>query len=845
MYMSTTAYGSTYSVTVTVLFSGGSVQHTQNVTFDSGNYTGTTVNFTMPAMTAVQCNSIASVTAYAGDGRIFIKSVQYVTINYTPTTACTAPTSVGVNNAAPAPSASVILSWSGAGAGTNNAVVGYNIYRATSAGGTYYYLTNSATASVAVTSPSNVGSSYYYKVLTRGAAGATYYSGLSSAYAGLTTTVTACTAPTLTVDTELPEAGETVTLSGSGAAAGTNNAITGYKIYRSINGGASYSYLATVATTATSFSQSGLAIPGTAGDSYLFVVVTAGTISGFDSAQSNSVQITTVSAYCSAPTILTLSAQITAIKPTLAWSGAAPGADNAITEYEIEYAESTDEMTWGAWTALKTVASTARAGSTLVDISATLGNYRIYRIKTHGAAGADYYSDWSASSASVRTASSTVSESQTPKLIVYEYPHIVAGVEKGPYPLGMLTRYNTLIVHRKYWGISELSLSTPFSEATNELLVCWNLIGIAGKNVPYLIVSKTISRDKTGAEVIEFTAKSLVSLLGMRMVTYSSLGEAKPVALIKSLLRNQPIFLEHYSGGEWIPDINGDLAADDYGDRRFPDFHWKEPTFDIDASDALSFQPELLTGLLDTFLSLCKIEGCGARVTGDYYTSIADTLSLWLELYKGVDRSRTQDVNPHVIFSEVIGNILTQTYTHNIEGKKTAGYATSSVLDTILSYDKRLVDLLSDNAYSAGDQTYINGGSSPAGTKGGSGMNRAEIGLTVTDITAPTSGTTDEKAAVVYASCKQIGRNEVAKGVEEQTYDVTLNTAVGPQYGVDYDLGDIVTVMSPRYGISMNARITEVTETYEPGKKVQIALTLGETMVTMLGKVKQIARRRG
>jgi len=740
VFLSTTAYAVTYSVTVKVMYEGGYASKTQNVKLDSSNYTGATVGFSITGMTAAQCNTISSIILYCSDGRIFVKSVQYVTINYT--------------------------------------------------------------------------------------------------------IVTACTAPTLAVDNANPGPTETVTLSGSGALGGTNNAITGYKICRSINNGGSYAYLQTVTTASTSFSVGSIAVPATVGDSYLFVAITVGSRSGYDSGYSNDIEVTTTSLYCSAPTILTLSAQITARKPTLAWAGAAPGSDNAITEYEIEYAESDDDSTWGAWTALKTVVSTERSGSALVDISATLGNYRIYRIKTHGATGITYYSEWSASSASVRTASSTVSESQTPKLIAYEYPHIVTGVEKGPYPLDMLTRYSALIVKRKYWGISEFSLSMPFSETANDLLVCWNLLGKAGANEQYLIVNKVIKRSDTGAEVIDITAKSLVSLLGLRSVTYSTLGEAKPVTLITSLLRNQPIFLEHYDGG-WVPDINGDLLADAYGDRRFPDFHWKAPTFDIDVSATLSFQPEVLTSLLDTFLSLCKIEGCGARVTGDYYTSVADTLTLWLELYKGTDRSVTQDVNPWVIFDERLGNILTQTYTHNIEGKKTAGYATSSVLDTILTDDKRLVDLLSENVYSAGDQTYINGGSNPAGTNGGSGMNRAEIGLAVTDITAPTGGTTDEQAAEVYVACKQIGRNEVAKGTEEQSFAVTLNTAVGPQYGIDYDLGDIVTVMNQRYGVSMNARITEVTETYEPGKNVQIALTLGESVVSLLGKVKQIARRRG
>ena len=103
---------------------------------------------------------------------------------------------------------------------------------------------------------------------------------------------------------------------------------------------------------------------------------------------------------------------------TLSYSGAYSGANNAITGYEIQYADSANGSSWGAWNALKTVSNTGTSGTTSVDISATRGAYRKYRIRTRGAAGAAYYSAWKESNVvrknSVPSAPTTATASPTP-----------------------------------------------------------------------------------------------------------------------------------------------------------------------------------------------------------------------------------------------------------------------------------------------------------------------------------------------------------------------------------------------------------------------------------------------
>ena len=206
-----------------------------------------------------------------------------LTINYeyNTTSAPTAPT-LKVNNSSSAyatAGATVSLSWSGASAGTNNAITGYQIWR----GSEVLANVNASTTSYTTTSSASAGGSYSYAVVTVGAHSASAASNVVTVY-----TYSNPTAPTtVTVSNNNPVVEATVTLSWYGAAAGAYNNISGYHIYRATSANGTYSYLAEVTSTATSGLCS-VAAPVAMGKSYYYKVYTIGT-------RSNSVQ----SAVCS------------------------------------------------------------------------------------------------------------------------------------------------------------------------------------------------------------------------------------------------------------------------------------------------------------------------------------------------------------------------------------------------------------------------------------------------------------------------------------------------------------------------------------------------------------------
>ncbi len=358
----------------TTNFSNNSSAHSDTVglgSFGNGLLTAGsgTISFTLRRTTSGSGNLFN-----LRDGLTGTLTLNY-NLNYT---ACGAPTAVSVSATNVAPGASITLSWSGATSGTGNAVTGYQIYRSDN-GGAYTLLTSVSTTagsgSVAVTAPSASGASYYYKVLTVGTVGG-YNSGQSSATATLTCSYSATTAPgTVTIGGDISAyalSGSSVTLAWSGAAAGTNNPITGYFVYRD---GAFYT---SVSASATSGSWS---VPAhtTAGSSYSYTVRTMGSYA--DSALSAARVLYTYSAP-TAPTTLGLNPAIANVggSATLSWSGAAAGSFNAITGYEVHRATAAG----GPYSLLTTVSTTGTSGSFSVTANATMGGVYYYKIVTAG-----------------------------------------------------------------------------------------------------------------------------------------------------------------------------------------------------------------------------------------------------------------------------------------------------------------------------------------------------------------------------------------------------------------------------------------------------------------------------
>lgn len=358
-----------------------------------------------------------SIGTFGTAGKNYMSGYKESPVVFRTRTACTPPTSVSVASNNVAANASVKLSWSGAKAGAGVTIKGYDIYRATSATGTYTKVTTVPTTatsgSVNVTAPSDNGS-YYYKIVTLSSV-AGYDSAQSSTYATLTCKITACGAPTLLSLAATSSTGSSVRLSWSGASAGTNNSISGYEVQRrESTNGSSWGSWGTLGTTLNTYLD--VTPPTTAGNYYQYQVRTLGSAganynSGWKTS-SNTLRRSYTA--CGAPTSCAVDSTLSLVATTLRWSGATAGYGNPISRYEVQRRSKAHGGSWSAWSTFETTSGTLLT----VSPPATSGHYYQYRVRAQGTAGEAYYSGWKESTNTLRKAHKTIPAFTDPTLIV-------------------------------------------------------------------------------------------------------------------------------------------------------------------------------------------------------------------------------------------------------------------------------------------------------------------------------------------------------------------------------------------------------------------------------------------
>lgn len=106
-------------------------------------------------------------------------------------------------------------------------------------------------------------------------------------------------------------------------------------------------------------------------------------------------------------------------------------------------------------------------------------------------------------------------------------------------------------------------------------------------------------------------------------------------------------------------------------------------------------------------------------------------------------------------------------------------------------------------------------------------------GLGRREIWAEAGGVDDTAMLRLY------GENKLASAAATDTLDADVIDQGACRYGVDFELGDIVGVAGA--GAQMNARITEVTQTFEAGGRT-LKLTFGDAPVTVGGVLSRWGR---
>lgn len=207
------------------------------------------------------------------------------------------------------------------------------------------------------------------------------------------------------------------------------------------------------------------------------------------------------------------------------------------------------------------------------------------------------------------------------------------------------------------------------------------------------------------------------------------------------------------------------------------------------SSDAISYQTEN-TNLLKELEALAEAADLGFGIRYINKTLLFDVL-------QGLDRTTEQSTNSWAIFSMEFENILTQEYVVDTIDKTNFAYITmpESGSDAALST-------------TVGSAT---------------GRDRREIFVSGSNVRKNESGSANA-TAVQITLLQAEGSAELTD--ETLSFSASVDPEGSLEYKVDYDLGDIVSIIATDYGIQLNARITAVKEVEENGIET-LKLTFG------------------
>lgn len=188
-------------------------------------------------------------------------------------------------------------------------------------------------------------------------------------------------------------------------------------------------------------------------------------------------------------------------------------------------------------------------------------------------------------------------------------------------------------------------------------------------------------------------------------------------------------------------------------------------------------------------------------------------------LYKGKElTAKNTEGNTPCIFSRDFDNVDEQEYTDSIENCKNFIYVQGAAED-----NETPPVVTVDGA-------------------GASGLELEEVFCEATDIARKYQE--GEREIVIplstyLAMLRTRGNAELENYGEAVSFVSTISTNSNLKYKTDFDLGDRITCKEVKWGIQIDARITEVLETYQKGKEA-IEATFGDSLPTLLEQIKKV-----
>lgn len=359
--------------------------------------------------------------------------------------------------------------------------------------------------------------------------------------------------------------------------------------------------------------------------------------------------------------------------------------------------------------------------------------------------------------------------------------------DKNMNRVGIIDGFTSLVWTRRNKAPGDFSMLLPYNDDKNGLLEPGNIVAQKGGNEAMQISFKRMSKNETGLDEIEIKGYALTEWMGRRILLSEIITEdLEPVQIMRKMVEDTMTQPEDEARQFENVVLGG---AETLGD------------------DVISYKGEQFRPVLDAERILMEDHDIGVKVETNQRTGLHSII-----FFRGEDKTAESEFP--CIFSPEYENIAQQNYTFSNENMRNMAYVKGEKQELTI-----------------GEEI--------------TGADRREMHISTTDIN---NDYTDESGKEIKLTDEQVlekmrerAEEEMAERIEEETFDGVITRAGQLRYKEDFDLGDKVTCIYKRWGLRVDARIEEITETYQ-GEKRDIMVLFGEGTPTLEKRIKQIAR---
>lgn len=351
---------------------------------------------------------------------------------------------------------------------------------------------------------------------------------------------------------------------------------------------------------------------------------------------------------------------------------------------------------------------------------------------------------------------------------------------------GILEEHFSLRWVRKYSKCGEFELHCALTPDTLKLLKKGNVIWKKDDEEAGYIEHRHLKQDTTGKEVLVIKGKFLTGYLGRRIIwgteNLNTTSELATRELINKNAINPSNTIRKIDLME-LGDLKGYAGNID-----------KQVSY---------------TNLLETVEEIANTSELGIRTLLDI-----ENKQMVFDIYKGLDRTAGNGINPPAIFSQEFENILEQEYTDSLNNYRN----TVLVAGEGEGSDRELVSI-----------------------ENGQGLDRYELFVDARNLQSTDENDNPIPITEYRKLLEDRGISKLSEHKEIETFDSKVNLNSNLVYREDFDLGDIVTCTSKKWGITIDTRITEIEEVYEESGK-QVNVVFGNEIPTLIDAIKREVR---